>query len=229
MSITKRLSRSPNFSIFCLTALASTTGPILFLILVLIVEAAQPGNNPIENTISTLVWGRLGWLQTIAFIVFGLLIATFGLRLYTSSPKLTTKAGRVCLLLIGLGFILLGIFPAVPPDIPKTPGSSIHTWISEVMSLLFLVALLLITVSLSRGSRQKGLFVYTLATTLLAFFLAIVNALLPRSSPHMGLAERILLLNGMVWIEVMSLRLLRDCRCERSESAASTTSASRPT
>lgn len=230
MPTTKQFPWFSNLNIFCLMALAGIAGPISFALLVLIVQSLQPEHDPIKTTISPLVWGRFGWLQTIAFVLFGILIIVFALRFYSSyGSRFNMRIGSVCLGLVGLGFIILAAFPAPPPGAPKIPGTSTHTLISDGMSLLFVIALVFITAGLRRVVQYRGTFIYTLITSVLASFLAIGNTLLPRSSPYMGLAERLLLLNGMVWIEVMSIRLLQDCLCEKREAAASSTSTPRPT
>jgi hypothetical membrane protein len=76
---------SHRFTIICLSSLSGIVGPVLFLLVVLIIDAIQPEHNPVVETISELVHGSYGWVQTLAFFLLGFLLIVFTTRLYKST------------------------------------------------------------------------------------------------------------------------------------------------
>jgi len=74
-------------TLICISALAGIVGPMIFLLVVFIIDFIQPGHNPIYETVSELVHGSYGWLQTISFILFGVLLMIFALRLYITTTR----------------------------------------------------------------------------------------------------------------------------------------------
>ena len=74
---------------------------------------------------------------------------------------------------------------------------------------LFPIAVLLIAPSLKSDSYWKGIYFHTLATSILALALMIGRLCLPAQLSWFGLYERILVLNPIIWVELMAVRLLR--------------------
>ena len=208
----------PTLSIACLTTLAGMIAPILFLIILTIVESLQPGYNRIQETISRLVLGPYGFLQTVAFFIFGLLLIVFAMRLgFAIASRRSAKVGSFFFNLIGVGFIVVGIFPTDSPGITVTLHALIHQTTAATIALLFPLALLAIAPALRGDTRWKGAFAYTIATGILALILTILGVVMRANKLWSGLYERVLLLNGLAWIELISFRLLRLCLCERRE------------
>ena len=203
----------------CLATLSGVIAPILFLIILTIVETLQPGYNRIQQTISRLVLGPYGFLQTVAFFAFGLLLIVFAMRLGFAivSTRRSAKIGAFFFNLIGLGFILVGIFPTENPGVALTFNAVIHQGTSVAIAVLFPLACLAIAPALKGDTRWKGAFAYTIATGIVALVLIILGVAMRANKLWSGLYERVLLLNGLVWIELVSYRLLRQCRYERRE------------
>ena len=203
-------------------SLAAISGPGLFLIIMTIVESLQPGYNRIQQTISMLVLGPYGWLQTVVFFVFGFLLIVFAVRLYFAIRKTrVSKFGVTSLILIGFSFFLIGIFPTQSPGTAPTLSSLIHRYAASSIAVIFPLACFLIAPGLRADPRWKGWFPYTIATGLLATIVAILGALVSPDWSWDGLHERVMLLNGLVWIEVTAIRLLLLCLGEWRRAPAS--------
>lgn len=211
-------------------SLAAISGPGLFLIIMTIVESLQPGYDRLQQTVSMLVLGPYGWLQTVVFFVFGFLLTVFAIRLYFAIRKTRIlKIGIACLILIGFSFILISIFPTQSPGTAPTLSSLIHGYAASSIAGIFPLACFLIAPSLRADSRWKGWFVYTIATGLLAIIVAILAAIASPTWSWGGLHERVMLLNGLVWIEVTAIRLLLLCLGEWRKAPASLPASGRAT
>jgi hypothetical protein len=90
---------------------------------------------------------------------------------------------------------------------PPIDGT-IHTIASYGLGLLFPIAILLLAPSFKRTPNWKGIFIYTLIADVLGFAL-IVGAIFGDQRGWFGLYERIIILNALVWVEVVAIHFLR--------------------
>ena len=93
------------------------------------------------------------------------------------------------------------------PGAPPIDGK-IHTIASYGLGLLFPIAILLLTPSLKSTPNWKNIFIYTLIAGVLAFGL-IIGAFFTGQTGWFGLYERIIILNALVWVEVVAIHFLR--------------------
>lgn len=107
-------------------------GP-LFVVAFLIQGAARPDYDPLRHSISSLALGAFGWVQSLSFIVSGLLSLAFaaGVRqVLRSRPRATwPKSAAWGTLLLGAWAVHLigaGLF-VTDPDSGYPPGSPIPT------------------------------------------------------------------------------------------------------
>ncbi len=198
------------FSIACLVTLAGVLGPLLFLLVMTLVEALEPGYNPVQSTISQLVFGPYGWIQTWLFFVFGVLLIVFVLRLYVAIPKnKMVILGIAFLFFTAIGFFLVGAFPTAPPGVKDPPlYAHIHGVVAKLQTVLFPFICFLVAPGMKADSRWRGFYIYTLATGVIGFIL-LIPGLMPESERWSGLQERILMLNGFIWIEAGASHLLQ--------------------
>ena len=205
--------RFPRLSVICGITIAGLSGPIIFMLAIGTLELSQPGYNPFVTTISGLVWGPHGRVQTAIFIVFGSLVEVFIINLYYAfaTRKVYLKLGVLMFLCIGIGFFVVAIFRADPPGLPRTASGAIHSFAVGVISALFPFACLFLSRSFWKDICWKGVSVYSIITALMAFGLGILGSVTGFREMWAGLYQRIYLLNAFVWIEVVSLRLLYSC------------------
>jgi len=186
--------------------------PVLFLLIMTIVESFQPGYDPLHETVSILVLGPYGWLQTLGFLIFGFLLMVFAIRLYFSiGTSVSLKLGFACLVLIALGFFLIGVFPTQRTGMAPTLHSLIHHYTARTISTLFTLSCFAFALRFKADSSWKKLFLYTVITGVIALILNILYVAVPSDWYWKGLHERILVVNGLTWIAVMAVYLLQSC------------------
>lgn len=216
MATNKRPARSFSPGLVCLTTIASLCGPMIFIVVTAVLGIIQPGYNPVYRTVSSLVWGPHGWMQTLAFIIFGFLMTVFAIRFYYEfrSASENVKYSVTVFLLVSAGFFIIGIFPGQRSGTAVTLATTIHWNTTKIISLLFPAGCLLAGLSFRNNARWRGFYIYTIIAVFISFCLIILGLVTALKAPWMGLYERIYLLNGFIWIEVISIRLLYICLIE---------------
>ncbi len=188
--------------------IAAVAGPLVFLATAVFLEFAQPNFSPVRDTISSLVYGRFGWLQTAAFVVLGLTMIAMSIRAGTiMARRHPAILGQTMLSLMGLAFVVLAIFPTSSPLYQLGIEHEIHQQIVRVMSALFPLACMLVAYGvLPRYPTVRG---YTMATAVVAMALIPVGAVaVLTDAPWLGAIERIILGNGLIWAEAMAVQVL---------------------
>ena len=199
-------------SIYGLLALAGVMAPVIFVMANLTAAFySYPGYKFIRDSISSLAWTPLGWVQTIGFMAMGLLIEAFvmGFLLSIRGEGWRFKLGTIILVFFGFGVLLAGAFHTDPVGGPHTVEGTIHGVVAGAMFWLFPIAGLLIAPSLRKELYWKDLFLYTVIASVIALALLLARVWLPSELSWFGLYERILALDELMWIEVVAVRLLR--------------------
>jgi hypothetical protein len=197
-------------NIYGLLALAGVVGPIVLVIANLIASLSVSDYNPIRDSISSLAWTPMGWLQSIGFLAAGLLVEVFATGLFFSIDRAKGfSLGIGLLVCFGFGLLLIGAFREDPAGGSHTIQGIIHTITAAIVFSIFPIASLLIALSLRKDSYWKGLFVHTIVVTTLATAFVIGNLFLSAKANWLGLYERILVANTVIWVEIMAIRLLR--------------------
>ncbi len=186
------------------------TAPVFSQLVLIVSQSMQPGYNPIRDTISSLVWGPGGWLQTVNFCIFGVLLVSLALKLYPGGAgKVGHRAGGSLLFLIGLGFFILAICPTRSPGSPQTVPTVIHGIAVYFIVFLFPVVCFLLAPVFKSEPGSRFLFFYSTATGALSLAVIIGGVFLVIGEAHwFGMLERVLLLNGFIWIEVVGIQFL---------------------
>jgi len=202
------MSMSKHLNINSVPAIVGIVGPIVVIVGDLAASLSIPGYSPIRDSVSSLALTSIGWLQSICFLAMGLLWEIFTAGLYFTLRR--TRGFHVGIVLFALcGFVLMLIatfhmdhFGAPPID------GTIHTIASYGLGLLFPIAILSLAPSLKNTPNWKNIFIYTLIAGVLALVL-ILGALLAEQRGWFGLYERIIILNALVWVEVVAIHFLR--------------------
>ena len=203
-------SGTPGFNINRLSALAGIIAPALFWLLSNIAAILYPGYNLFRQTVSQLVLGPYGWIQTVDFFIVGLLVIAFASGLCSSvQNRRGFRAGIGILFFVGFGTFLLGFFPTESQGTAATAQLTVHLGITSAVIGLFPFACFLLAPSFKADPHWKSLFVYTIATGVLGISLVIGTMRLPTDWTFFGIYERMLLANGLIWIEVLGIRLMR--------------------
>jgi len=190
-------------------ALVGIVGPIVVIVGDLAASLSTHGYSPISDSVSSLALQPIGWLQTICFLAMGLLLVIFVPRFFFNIRRARGfHAGIVLLALCGFVLMLIAAFHMDAPGAERTTAGIIHTIASYGLGLLFPIAILSLSPSLKNTPNWKNIFVYTLIAGVLAFAL-ILGALLSDQTGWFGLYERIIILNALIWVEVVAIHFLR--------------------
>ena len=196
-------------------SLTGIAAPILFLVVILAAGSSTPDYDHLNQFISELgaSGARTATLMNYAgFIPTGVMLAIFGLvvvrRLSNDKPGYVAGA---CLTLFGLGVFLAGLF-SCDAGCPQSGGTLSNTIHDRVSPLAFVAAIVGIGLFSFRFRRTPGwerMWIYSLATSLLAaaFFVGLVTSLESRS--YTGLWQRLMLLTLFGWCASTSVRLYR--------------------
>jgi MFS family permease len=189
-------------------ALVGIVGPIVVIVGDLATSLSLPNYSPIRDSVSSLAWTDLGWLQTICFLAMGLLLVIFVSKFFFNIRRARGfHAGIVLLALCGFVLMLIAAFHMGHPGAPPIDGT-IHTIASYGLGLLFPIAILSLAPSFKSTPNWKNIFIYTLVAGILALAL-ILGALLAEQRGWFGLYERIIILNALIWVEVVAIHFLR--------------------
>jgi hypothetical protein len=199
---------SKRLNIHSVPALVGIVGPIVVAVGDLAASSSVPGYSPVRDSVSSLALTSIGWLQSICFLAMGLLLEIFVAGLFFNIRRARGfHAGIVFLALCGFVLMLIATFHMDHSGAPPIDGT-IHTIASYGLGLLFPIAILSFAPSLKSTPNWKNIFIYTLIAGVLALAL-ILGALLAEQRGWFGLYERIIILNALVWVEVVAIHFLR--------------------
>jgi hypothetical membrane protein len=192
-----------------LLALAGIVGPLILVVCDWSAALTAKGYNIIRDSISSLAWTNLGWLQTIGFLAIGLLMEMYVAGLiFNIRPWRGYRISAILLVLSGFGLLMIGAFHADAAGGLVTVQGDIHLAASRLVFLIFPIAILILSFSIKRDSRWQNFYLYTLITVFVGVVLIIV-VLLVSQTRWFGLFERLLVANMIIWIEVTAIKLFR--------------------
>ena len=199
-----------NLNVHSALAFAGITGPILLIITDIVAASANPGYSVVYNSISSLALGELGWVQTVGFLAIGLLVEIFAAGLlYNVCASRGFHLSIAGLVIMGFGLLLLGAFRTDPVGSADTTEGIIHNLAAAAVFWLFPIVSLLMAPSLRNDPNWRNVYRYTVIAGILAVIFVIIVAILDEtSSSWFGLAQRILVANMIVWVEIMAFKLL---------------------
>lgn len=173
-------------------------------------QQTRPGYNPIREAISSLVYGPYGWLQTASFYVFGFSVLALAIALYFHIKRKFKIVGIAALILVGTAFTVIGGNPAAAPGVQATLTALVHQGATIFVAAMFPIACLLLVPSL-RDKRHTTLRHYTIAVGISSLlFFTVGGAILVDRMSLVGLFERVMLLNGQLWVVFVSMQLVWD-------------------
>ena len=182
-------------------------GPIYFLASNAAAQFLHPTENPIAITVSFLVFGSYGWLQTSAFYILGISFIALAAALVL---KINSKIniGAIVVFLVGAAFILVASNHVQSPGTIITLSEKVHRDAAIAIVIMSPLACYLLAPSL-KASGHRGLWIYSMIAGTVAVLTVIIGFLIPTAhASFLGIFERILLLNGQVWGEIICLRLI---------------------
>jgi MFS family permease len=199
---------SRHLSVNSVPAIVGIVGPIVVIVGDLTASLSVPGYSLVHDSVSSFALTSLGWLQTICFLAMGLLWEIFAAGLFFNIHKARGfHAGIVFLALCGFVLMMIAAFHMGHTGAPPIDGT-IHQISSFGLGLLFPIAILLLSPSFKSTPNWRPILIYTLVAGGLAFGL-IMGAIFGNQRGWFGLYERIIILNALVWVEVVAIHWLR--------------------
>ena len=196
-------------------ATAGIVGPILFWAILLLAQSLHPGYDAWENSVSRLIFGPFGWLQTMNFCLLTVFTAAFGVAVYMGIAR--SRVARIAsMLIIVMGFAQL--FTAVyrvdvNPNGPKSLAYVIHNTVFMVSAGSFPVGASLLIPNLWSDKHWRPLAYFTIGAAGVVLALELLWLFSRPIQPHLidpwfGFYERMLFSIPFAWMMAMSARLL---------------------
>lgn len=196
--------------------LAGVAGPIVSWGLSIVVIVGWPGYDPIAQSISLLANAPLGWLQSVAFAIGGLLgtVWAFGVSSVLGATRRDRTVVRGLLVLQGVITIAFAIFPTDPDGVPMSVIGQVHLANFYLYSVTMPLTLLAVGLLMRRDPRWRG---SARASLLAAGLVVVATALVPATiegplTPWLGLLERLYVAIPSIWqvgVSLVALRLSR--------------------
>ena len=170
-------------------------------------QVLHPAQNPIAVTVSFLVYGSYGWLQTSAFYILGIsFIALAAALVIKINARL--NFGAAVIFLAGVAFILVACNHVQILGTRLTLSEIVHRDSAIAIVVMSPLACFLLAPSL-KTSGHKGLWIYSISAGIVSVLTIAIGFLIPTvHSSFLGIFERILLLNGQLWGEIICVRLI---------------------
>jgi hypothetical membrane protein len=190
---------------------AASAIPILCVLGTVLAQVLYAGYNPWQEPISSLVWGPYGSIQTAAFYLLGASVLILAIKLFAKAKTINLKVGVILLGLVGVGMVMIGIFPAARTGFPNTIINAIHLNVSSVLFCLFPVVCFVLAPKLKECFSHRWVTIYTWAAGILGIVLiAITGGLHYSNLGWIGTMERLVLLNGLVWVQTVTILTLKN-------------------
>ncbi|MFC1934462.1 DUF998 domain-containing protein [Chloroflexota bacterium] len=197
-------------NIISVSAIAGLVALLVMGLVEILLVLRDVGYNPVVESISSLGLRSLGWLQTISFLLGGLLIEVFTIGLYLDVRRnITSQLSAGILVFFGFGLLLIAAFKTQPAGAPQSIEGLIHSATARTVFLLFPLVCFLLVPSLRADNRWKNLFVYNIVAGALGAIFVVIWLVFSTRINWFGLYERILFANATIWLGVMAVQLLR--------------------
>lgn len=181
--------------------------PVYFLACNAISQLLHPTQNPISVTVSLLVFGSYGRLQTSAFYILGVSIIVLAVALVLKINA-RINLGAIVVFLVGVAFLLVACNHVQTPGALITLSAIIHRDSAIGIVAMSPLACFLLAPNL-KASGHKHLWTYSIIAGFISVITILVGFLIPSvHSSFLGIFERILLFNGKLWGEIICLRLV---------------------
>jgi Protein of unknown function (DUF998) len=198
-------------------ALAGIIGPILFWLALIVLGQTQSAYSALRSDISLLSLGANGWIQTVNFVIFGLLVMVFQMGLQRAvAPGKAWGLLNIVALAFGLGLLAIAVFPTDRVGTWTVHGI-IHLGIVVALALVLPLICLMTAARLKpraswRGYAEFSVFIGVVVAVLTVMLLLAWSGIWPALHPWLGLYERMVFALPSLWMEVMALRLLKNIR-----------------
>ena len=163
----------------------------------------------IGDTMSEVVLGRFGWVQTVAFVAAGVgtLALAYALRKLTAGTW-GSRVGSLLVGVYGVGAVLIAILPTDRIDSPAdmaalSTAGLIHVAVSLVSFVCMIIAMGVFTRTFALDCRWRSLMPWLVLLPTSAFSLLLGQS----EGPRTGLMQRLMVGVIAAWIVVVAVRI----------------------
>ncbi len=188
-------------------------GP-LFIGLVQLQAAGRPGFHLMTTPLSLLSLGSAGWIQTLNFILSGVLVIACGVGVRAVLQSRGGTFASIMLILYGVGLAAAGIFPADPiDDFPLgSHQAAAMSWHASLHGMAFALAhigVFAACIALALQFARRGLKRWAALSIATAIVTPALIALGFANASVIGLAFFLTGVVAMGWLAAASWRLSR--------------------
>ena len=188
-----------------------TIGPVSYAFVTTLLGVLWLNYNPISIGMSEL--GAVGaphalLMNTFGFQLLGVLIAAFGFGLYRSLRNgLISKIGATLIVIGGIDMIAVGLFAMDPAGLPNSVTNAGHDITATIASNAITIGMIVISLSFRKHIQWRRYWLFTLASAIASIALS-PFPMIPIYNPYAGLIQRLAMGFALLWIEVISIKLL---------------------
>ena len=187
---------------------AGIIGSIVFVVTFTVEGWLREDFNAFKMYISELALGPRGWIQIFNFIIFGVLLLIFTISIIDRFKGVKgSKIGPILLAVIGVNFIISGIF-VIDPSSEESLHGIIHSISSTLIFLLASISCFIFFHLFHEHPKWQNLSWWTLVVGIVIMTLAVfieIDGTLLNLWP--GLIQRIAATIGLLWILTFAIRL----------------------
>jgi hypothetical membrane protein len=192
--------------IYQIVLIAGIIAPVLLVITDAVGVLLGRQYNAITQSISDLGLGRTGWLQSAAFIIFGMTTISLASELHSEmGSSRESRIGLRMMVLLGCGFILLGLFRTDPLGTSHSIHEIIHHYSAWAEGGLFPVTCFFFADLFRSRPRWNILHRYSVFAGISGCVLVVVWVIFEKN--WFGLSERLIIFNGLIWFEIIAVHL----------------------
>lgn len=190
---------------------------ILFFLIVVVLGFTQPGYNHFQNTISYLVVGEMGWIQTVNFMLLALALVLVGYGFGVSLLKMQVNIITAVFWMLAFSLLMIALIPTEKTGELETISLDSFSLVGRlhyltVFVLLFLIPIPVIKVIsfMQKSSDWKNLASYTRIVLIFNFLVGLLWFFLINGGylqEWKGLIQKILVTNVLIWLTVIGYRV----------------------
>jgi len=202
-----------------ISGLVGAIGSVLFFCIFVILGFLQPGYNHVRNTVSVLVHGPYGWIQSVNFVILAVAFLSLSYGLIKTIGDKYQKPMRRTMLLCIIGMCIIMVFPADnmyththATFLTMSPIARIHYIVTLGLIFSFAATMHYITNGMETVAQWKTFVPYSRVSLQCTCVSGIAWYLLNEIGlifPIKGLLQKVIIAIVLLWMFRAGIRLYR--------------------
>jgi hypothetical membrane protein len=188
--------------------IGSIVSPVMLVVIDVIIALVGPKYDFLTQSISDLGLGPAGWLQSIVFFIFGITTISLASELYNElRGSSESRTGLIMMMFLGFGFVCLGLFRSDSVGATRSLHGIVHHFAAMAEGGLFPVSCFFYANIFRTKTSWRNLYGYSVFAGIMGCFFVVVWLIFEKN--WFGLSERLIIINGLVWFEIIAIHLRR--------------------